>query len=98
MILDNITKRSFKRHLVAAGLPRSVRFHDQRHTAATLLLAGGVYVEVVSKMLGHTDVSITLRVYAHVPPHMQQTAMTAMKGPIGELRPLSRATPDHKLW
>jgi site-specific recombinase XerC len=42
MIPHNITKRSFKRYLVKAGLGRDVRFHDLRHTAATLLLASGV--------------------------------------------------------
>ena len=78
MIPHNITRRSFKRYLVKAGLSRDVRFHDLRHTAATLLLASGVNVKVVSEMLGHSDVSITLRVYAHVLPHMQQSAVAAM--------------------
>ncbi|HEX5570875.1 MAG TPA: site-specific integrase, partial [Ktedonobacterales bacterium] len=84
MIPDNLAKRSFKQHLEAAGLPRSIRLHDFRHTAATLLLGAGVNVKVVSEMLGHADVGITLRVYAHVLPHMQQSAMTAMAGLIGE--------------
>ncbi len=79
MIPHNITKRSFKRHLVKAGLSREVRFHDLRHTAATLLLAAGVNVKVVSEMLGHSNVSITLNIYAHVLPHMQQSAVTAME-------------------
>ncbi len=85
MIPHNITKRSFKCYLEKAGLPRCNRFHDLRHTSATLLLASGVNVKVVSEMLGHADVSITLRVYAHVLPHMQQTAMTAMEGLMGDL-------------
>jgi integrase len=78
MIPHNITKRSFKRYLVKAGLSRAVRFHDLRHTATTLLLASGVNVKVVSEMLGHSNVSITLRIYAHVLPHMQQSAVAAM--------------------
>ncbi|HEU5438769.1 MAG TPA: site-specific integrase [Ktedonobacterales bacterium] len=78
MIPHNITKRSFKRHLVQAGLSRDVRFHDLRHTAATLLLASGVNVKVVSEMLGHSSVSITLNIYAHVLPHMRQSAASAM--------------------
>ncbi|MGO8949185.1 MAG: tyrosine-type recombinase/integrase [Ktedonobacterales bacterium] len=78
MIPHNITKRSFKRYLVKAGLSRDVRFHDLRHTAAMLLLASGVNVKVVSEMLGHSNVSITLRIYAHVLPHMQQSAVAAM--------------------
>jgi len=76
---DNLAKRAFKRQLVKAGLP-NIRFHDLRHTAATLLLSRGVNVKVVSEMLGHADVSITLRVYAHVLPHMQQAAVEVMEG------------------
>jgi len=78
MIPHNITKRSFKKHLEAAGLSRAIRFHDTRHTAATLLLSSGVNVKVVSEMLGHSSVSITLSIYAHVLPHMQQSAVNAM--------------------
>lgn len=78
MIPHNITKRSFKRYLIKAGLSRDTRFHDLRHTAATLLLASGVNVKVVSEMLGHSSVSITLSIYAHVLPHMQQPAVHAM--------------------
>jgi integrase len=78
MIPDNLAKRSFKRALGRIGLPLDVRFHDLRHTAATLLLSRGVHPKVVSEMLGHADISITLRVYAHVTPHMQQAAVQVM--------------------
>jgi integrase len=77
MIPDNLAKRSFKRFLAKAGLP-DMRFHDLRHTAATLLLSRGINPKVVSEMLGHADISITLRVYAHVTPHMQQAAADVM--------------------
>jgi integrase len=83
MIPHNITKRSFKRYLVKAGLSRDIRFHDLRHTAATLLLASGVNVKVVSEMLGHSNVAITLRIYAHVLPDMQQSAVQAMDAMLG---------------
>lgn len=55
-----------------------MRFHDLRHTAASLLLNRGVNIKVVSETLGHADVSMTLRVYAHVMPHMQQAAANIM--------------------
>lgn len=77
MIPHNITKRSFKRHLVAAGIAKATRFHDIRHTHATHLLAAGVNVKAVSERLGHADVATTLRVYAHVLPTMQQSAVDA---------------------
>lgn len=59
------------------GLP-NIRFHDLRHTAATILLSHGVNIKVVSEMLGHADIAITLGVYAHVIPHMQQAAVDVM--------------------
>jgi integrase len=43
-----------------------IRFHDLRHTAATLLLLQGINVEVVSEMLGHSSIAITLDLYGHV--------------------------------
>jgi integrase len=60
-----------------AGLPR-IRPHDLRHTAATLLLARGVPVKVMSEMLGHANVGITLSIYGHVLPHMQEQAASTM--------------------
>jgi integrase len=52
--------------------------HDMRHSAATLLLSRGVPVKVVSEMLGHAEISITLSIYAHTLPDMQSAAATAM--------------------
>jgi site-specific recombinase XerD len=49
-----------------------------RHTAATLLLLAGVHVKVVSEMLGHSSVAITLSVYSHVLPMIQRDAALAM--------------------
>lgn len=61
----------------ALGLPR-IRLHDMRHTAATLMLAGGVPVKVVSEMLGHASPTITLGIYAHVLPGMAEEAGAAL--------------------
>lgn len=69
--------RRLVRTLHAAGLPR-IRFHDLRHTAATLLLSARVNPKVVSEMLGHATVAITLDIYSHVLPDMQRDAATAM--------------------
>lgn len=67
----------FKRLLRDAGLP-VVRFHDLRHTCATLLLGRGVHPKVVSELLGHATVNMTLDRYSHVLPHMQEEAARAI--------------------
>jgi integrase len=58
--------------------------HDLRHTCATLLLSRGVPVKVVSEMLGHGDVVITLAIYQSVLPHMQESATRVMEEALGE--------------
>jgi site-specific recombinase XerD len=83
MIPHNLAKRSFKRHLTAIGLSEEIQFHDLRHPAATLMLSRGVDPRVRSEVLGHADISITLRIYAHVTPHMQQAAVDVMEHVFG---------------
>ncbi len=61
----------------AAGQPR-IRLHDLRHTCATLLLADGVPPKVVSELLGHSNVNITLAVYGHVLPGMSEQAVSGL--------------------
>lgn len=64
---------AFERRSKAANLP-AIRFHDLRHTHATLLLAAGVHPKVVQERLGHSSISITLDLYSHVAPGMQEDA------------------------
>ena len=70
---NNLRTRSFASLLARAGLP-PMRFHSLRHAAATILLAEGVNVKVVSQMLGHADITTTLRIYGHLLPSMQEQA------------------------
>jgi Phage integrase family len=67
----NVT-RAFKALLTAATLP-NIRFHDLRHSCATLLLAQGVNPRVVMETLGHSQVSLTLNTYSHVLPALNTT-------------------------
>ncbi len=60
--------------LEKAGLP-DIRFHDLRHSAATLLLSMGVHPKVVQEILGHSEISMTMDIYSHVLPTMQKDAM-----------------------
>jgi integrase len=63
--------------LQKAGLP-DLRFHDLRHSAATMLLSMGVHPKVVQELLGHSQISMTMDVYSHVLPTMQQDAMNRL--------------------
>jgi integrase len=69
--------RDFRILLKDAGLPQ-IRFHDLRHTAASLMLNNGIPVIVVSRRLGHARASITLDVYGHLIPSMQAEAAELM--------------------
>jgi integrase len=64
--------------LKRVGLPQ-IRFHDLRHTCATLLLTKNVNPKVVSEMLGHATIAITLDTYSHVLPNMQSEAAQAIE-------------------
>jgi integrase len=66
-----------KAFLKRAGLP-DVRFHDLRHSSATLLLSLGVHPKVVQEILGHSQISMTLDIYSHVMPGMHQDAMARL--------------------
>ena len=68
-----------KKILKDAGLEH-LRFHDLRHTFATLALQNGVDVKTVSSMLGHFDADFTLRTYTHVTRQMQESAAEQMGG------------------
>ena len=61
------------RLLKLSGLPY-IRFHDLRHTHATLMLQQGVHPKVVSERLGHSTIGITMDTYTHVLPNMQKEA------------------------
>jgi integrase len=70
----NLRRRSFAALLKRANLPR-IRFHDLRHTCATLLLGRNVHPKYVQELLGHANIAITLDTYSHVIPGMgDQTA------------------------
>ncbi len=72
----SVTK-AFQRLLVRAGLPR-LRFHDLRHSCATLLLVQGVPARVVMEILGHSSIALTMNTYSHVMPSLKREAADAM--------------------
>jgi len=74
---QNLTKR-FKAILGHAGLP-DMRFHDLRHSCATLLFAQGVPLGVVQRTLGHSQFSLTMNTYVHIFPKVRKQAADAME-------------------
>jgi integrase len=79
---QDLVTRSFKPLLRRAGLP-DVRFHDLRHTCATLLLGRGVHAKLVQELLGHSTISVTLDTYSHVLPGMSDAAAGAIDEALG---------------
>ncbi len=80
---STVTDDRFKPLLEHAGLPRSVRFHDLRHTCATLLLSHGVDVVSVQRFLGHASATTTLDVYGHLVPGQGQATALVMQDVLG---------------
>jgi integrase len=74
---SNVVNRSFKPLLRSAGLP-GIRFHDLRHTCATLLLLKNVNPKYVQRLLGHKSIKITLDLYSHWIPEMDDFTADAM--------------------
>jgi len=77
MNASNLLGRDFKQILRANQLPM-IRFHDLRHTCASLLLEAGVHIKIVSELLGHSSITLTLNTYSHVIPGMHGRAAEAM--------------------
>jgi len=75
---SNLRQRSFAPLLKRAGLPH-IRFHDLRHTCATLLLSKDVHPKFVQELLGHASIAITLDTYSHAVPGMGDQTTTAME-------------------
>jgi integrase len=71
---SRIALTALGQHLVDQATGTDLRFHDLRHTSATLLLAQGVHPKIVQERLGHADISMTLNRYSHVTPDMQRQA------------------------
>jgi integrase len=65
--------RNYRRMVEKSGLPY-IRFHDLRHTHATLLLQQGVHPKVVLDRLGHSTIGITMGKYTHVLLNMEKEA------------------------
>ena len=76
----NFVRRYFHPLLKKCGIKDGFTFHGLRHTHATLLLQQGVNPKIVQERLGHSSIKVTMDIYSHVLPDMQQQAVDALKG------------------
>jgi integrase len=84
----------FKALLNKAGLP-DIRFHDLRHSVATMLLSLGTHPKVVQELLGHHSISITMDTYSHVMPTMQKNVMARLDDLLGGERQMESEDNGH---
>ena len=77
-IHPNTLYRRYRDLTARAGVP-TIRFHDLRHTSATLLLSQGVHGKIVQERLGHANIAMTLDLYSHVTPDMQRQAAETLE-------------------
>jgi integrase len=73
MLHPNRITRIFKTRVEDVGVPR-IRFHDLRHTHTSNALQAGVHPKVISERLGHANIAVTLNVYSHTIPAMDEQA------------------------
>jgi integrase len=77
-------RQSFQPLLARADLPQ-IRFHDLRHSTATLLFTLGVHPKIVQELLGHSQIFVTLDIYSHVLPTLQAEAMQQLNDALSDV-------------
>lgn len=80
-LIGHHVRRRFRKSLEASNLP-SMRYHDLRHGAASLMAVQGVPARVAMEILGHAQISTTMNVYAHVAPEYSREAVEQVVGAI----------------
>jgi integrase len=91
----NLLARSFRPLLAKAKLP-AIRFHDLRHTAATLLLTANEHPKVAQERLGHAKVSTTFDIYSHVLPSLQRNAAAKLDDMLTTARSANQSGPNSR--
>ena len=94
-ITPGVVRRRLQLILEHAGC-KHVRFHDLRHTFATLALENGMDVKTLSAMLGHVSAVTTLDIYTHITGDMQRAAAASIDRSIGKAEPQEEAEPEQK--
>lgn len=92
---DNLRRRCFDRVLRKAGL-RKIRFHDLRHTYASILIAQGENLKFIQSKLGHSSAQLTLDRYGHMMPQVQQGVGERIENTIFSTAPISNPLAEQR--
>ena len=95
MNYSNMVQRYFQKGLMAAGVPL-IRFHDLRHTYASLLLSQGENIKYIQTQLGHSSPTVTLNVYSHLMKEENQEAVCRLENTIFAVHGSSLVAPTKK--
>jgi len=77
---SNFTTRFFKETLVAAGIERTFKFHELRHTYASMLLETGADYKVIQELMGHSTITMAIDTYSHLRPEAKENAVSKLEG------------------
>lgn len=80
---DNLAKRRFLPALSRAGIDK-IRFHDLRHTYASLLLANGAPMKYVQHQLGHSSITMTMDLYTHLLPEVNDKCVNLLNSIVNQ--------------
>jgi len=92
----NFYKRQFCPALVRAGLPAQIRFHDLRHTCASLLIAQGAHPKAIQAHLGHSSIQVTMDRYGHLFPDALEHLADRLDAAHAQLRMDAMGTEPHR--
>lgn len=89
-------QRTFKPAVASAGLPPTLTFHGLRHVAATLMVANNEHPRVIQHRLGHTDPTLSMGLYAHVPDDADRAAADHLQRLLADLHEGRRKSPTDR--
>jgi len=81
--LIQLLKSFFASQLLNRAGVKKIRFHDLRHSTASLLLSLDVHPKIVQELLGHSNISVTMDIYSHSMPSLQEEAMLRLDALLG---------------
>jgi integrase len=94
--LQNFRRRTWAPAVKRAGLPESLRIHDMRHTATSILINAGVPIKSIQEHLGHSSITVTMDRYAHLYPETRQNVAAVLDNLIADIPTGANRTESNK--